>query len=112
MIDIDAPLDLTHPEAPAFLGAIQGNIIKGHGRDFTAHILMKMRGPMAEVMADVGVDALIGRNQAPLAQSWPAGGPKFTMANMVQMLGGEYFFAPSMSFLCNAVPGAASGATA
>lgn len=112
MIDIDAPLDLTHPEAPAFLGAIQGNIIRGQSRDFTAHVFIQMWGPVAEVLADVGVDALIGRNQAPLAQSWPAGGPKFTMANMVQMLGGEYFLAPSMSFFCNAVPGAASGATA
>jgi len=48
----------------------------------------------------VGVDAVIGQNSAPVAQTWPSGGTvKFTMANMVKMLGGEYFFAPSVPFL-------------
>ena len=47
-----------------------------------------------------GVDAVIGQNSAPIAQTWPSGGAvKFTMANMTKMRGGEYFFAPSMSFL-------------
>jgi Dyp-type peroxidase family len=44
MIDMEAPLDLEDPEADAFLEGIQGNIIKGHGRDFTRHLLLKMTG--------------------------------------------------------------------
>ncbi len=48
----------------------------------------------------VGVDAVIGQSATPAAQEWPAGsGKKFTMANFVTLLGGEYFFAPSMPFL-------------
>ncbi len=47
-----------------------------------------------------GVDAVIGQNEAPVPQEWPTGsGRRFTMANFVRMLGGEYFFAPSMAFL-------------
>ena len=33
-----APLDLARPEAPAFRAGIQGNILKGHGRDHVALI--------------------------------------------------------------------------
>jgi Dyp-type peroxidase family len=52
------------------------------------------------VQAGVGVDAVIGQNSAPLAQTWPSDGTEtFTMANFVRMVGGEYFFAPSMAFL-------------
>ena len=52
------------------------------------------------VRAGVGVDAVIGQNAAPVAQTWPSDGTvTFTMANFVRMLGGEYFFAPSMAFL-------------
>jgi Dyp-type peroxidase family len=52
------------------------------------------------VQAGVGVDAVTGQNPAPVAQSWPSDGTvTFTMANFVRMLGGEYFFAPSMAFL-------------
>jgi Dyp-type peroxidase family len=48
----------------------------------------------------VGVDAVIGQNSAAIAQTWPStGAVKFTMANLVKMKGGEYFFAPSMAFL-------------
>jgi Dyp-type peroxidase family len=48
----------------------------------------------------VGVDAVIGQNSAPGPQTWPSTGTvKFTMANLVKMKGGEYFFAPSMAFL-------------
>lgn len=47
-----------------------------------------------------GVDAVIGQNSAAIPQTWPSGGTvKFTMANLVKMKGGEYFFAPSMAFL-------------
>jgi len=48
----------------------------------------------------VGVDAVIGQNTAPAPQEWPNGsGIQFTMANFVKLLGGEYFFAPSIAFL-------------
>jgi deferrochelatase/peroxidase EfeB len=52
------------------------------------------------VQDSVGVDAVIGQNSSPLPQTWPSTGTtKFTMANFVTMLGGEYFFAPSIAFL-------------
>ncbi|MFD2091497.1 Dyp-type peroxidase [Blastococcus deserti] len=52
------------------------------------------------VRAGVGVDAVIGQNAQPAAQTWPSDGTvTFTMANFVKLLGGEYFFAPSMAFL-------------
>jgi Dyp-type peroxidase family len=44
MIDLDATLDLKDPEAGEFLRGIQGNIIKGHGRDNTRHLLLRMIG--------------------------------------------------------------------
>ncbi len=52
------------------------------------------------VVPNVGVDAVIGSHPAPLPQTWPGGGGRtFTMANFVNLRGGEYFFAPSMAFL-------------
>lgn len=52
------------------------------------------------VQAGTGVDAVIGQNDAPTDQTWPSTGDvKFTMANFIKMLGGEYFFAPSIRFL-------------
>ncbi|WP_298913989.1 hypothetical protein [uncultured Roseobacter sp.] len=52
------------------------------------------------VRPGTGVDAVIGQNESPVAQTWPSNGDvEFTMANFVRMLGGEYFFAPSMTFL-------------
>lgn len=50
------------------------------------------------VKEGVGIDAVIGQNHNPVAQIWPSN-VKHTMANFVKMLGGEYFFAPSISFL-------------
>ena len=63
----------------------------------------------------VGVDATIGHNAAATPQRWtyppdlgPSSNPQvangngdvqFTMANFVTLLGGEYFFLPSMTFL-------------
>ncbi len=49
MINMDAALNLEDSEADAFLEGIQGNVIKGHGRDFTRHILLKMTGDPAAV---------------------------------------------------------------
>lgn len=49
MIDLNRALDLDAPEAAAFLDAIQGNIVKGHGRDFTAHVLVRMRDDVPAV---------------------------------------------------------------
>lgn len=52
------------------------------------------------IQGNTGVDAVIGQNSTPVAQTWPSTGTaKFTMANFVKLLGGEYFFAPSISFL-------------
>jgi Dyp-type peroxidase family len=52
------------------------------------------------VKPGTGVDAVIGQHPAPEDQTWPSTGTfKFQMANFVRMRGGEYFFAPSMSFL-------------
>jgi hypothetical protein len=57
------------------------------------------------VKTGVGPDSTLGHNDAPIAQQWPlSGAPSaktFTMANFVTMLGGEYFFAPSPSFLAS-----------
>jgi deferrochelatase/peroxidase EfeB len=55
------------------------------------------------VKQGVGPDATLGRNDTRLAQQWPLNGnpaaAPFLMSNFVTMLGGEYFFAPSPSFL-------------
>jgi Dyp-type peroxidase family len=48
----------------------------------------------------VGVDAVIGQNTDPVPQVWPAPvDPPVTMANFVTLKGGEYFFAPSLTYL-------------
>jgi deferrochelatase/peroxidase EfeB len=52
------------------------------------------------VRESIGCDAVIGQNAAAINQTWPSNGTiKFKMANFVTMRGGEYFFAPSISFL-------------
>ena len=40
MVDLAQPVDLDDPGAQSFLEAVQGNIIKGQGRDHTAHIFL------------------------------------------------------------------------
>ena len=49
MIDLASPLDLTNPEAPEFLANLQGNILKSHGRDHTAHLLLRFTAAPAVV---------------------------------------------------------------
>jgi Dyp-type peroxidase family len=55
------------------------------------------------VQTGIGPDATLGNNATNLEQQWPVGGQPnvqaFRMANFVTMAGGEYFFAPSLSFL-------------
>ena len=57
------------------------------------------------VMTGVGADAVLGRNTTRLAQQWPLNGTPaakaFLMSNFINMLGGEYFFAPSPAFLAS-----------
>jgi Dyp-type peroxidase family len=40
MIDLSQSIDLNDPDVRPFLADVQGNIIKGHGRDYTAHIFL------------------------------------------------------------------------
>jgi deferrochelatase/peroxidase EfeB len=40
MVEINQPLDMDAPDAEAFMRGVQGNIIKGHGRDHTAHVFV------------------------------------------------------------------------
>lgn len=40
MIDLASPLDLDDPQVAAFLEGVQGNILKGHGRDHTVHLFI------------------------------------------------------------------------
>lgn len=42
-IDLAKPLDLQEPDAERFLKHLQGNILKGHGRPFAAHIFLRFR---------------------------------------------------------------------
>jgi hypothetical protein len=60
------------------------------------------------VKQGVGPDATLGHNDTRLAQQWPLNGnpaaAPFLMSNFVTMLGGEYFFAPSVAFLSELAP--------
>lgn len=47
MIELSKPIDLADPDASAFLARIQGNLIKGHGRDHTAHVFVRFPSPAA-----------------------------------------------------------------
>lgn len=40
MVEINQPLDWAAPDAEAFMQGLQGNIVKGHGRDHTAHVFV------------------------------------------------------------------------
>jgi deferrochelatase/peroxidase EfeB len=49
MVDLNSSLDLDDPQAEGFLEGIQGNILKGHGRDFTAHLFVRFGDDVAAV---------------------------------------------------------------
>lgn len=77
MTDLTRPLDLDHPGADAFLQGIQGDIIKGHGRVRTAHILLAMTGDPAAVrswVADFAAQQVTTAHRARQAPS--PGGPR------------------------------------
>jgi deferrochelatase/peroxidase EfeB len=44
-MDLSGPIDLNNPEAATFLAGVQGNVIKSHGRDHTAHIFVRFASP-------------------------------------------------------------------
>lgn len=41
MVTLTDLLDLDDTDADAFLEGLQGNIVKGHGRDFTRHVFVR-----------------------------------------------------------------------
>jgi deferrochelatase/peroxidase EfeB len=49
MVTLTELLDLNDADADAFLEGIQGNIVKGHGRDFTRHVFMRFGEDVAAV---------------------------------------------------------------
>jgi Dyp-type peroxidase family len=59
MTDLSRPIDLNDTGVRPFLAAVQGNIIKGHGRDHTAHVFLRfpadakaVRSWLAELAGD------------------------------------------------------------
>jgi deferrochelatase/peroxidase EfeB len=51
MPDLAQPLDPAAPDAAAFLETIQGNILKSHGRDHTAHVFVRFNASRAQARA-------------------------------------------------------------
>jgi Dyp-type peroxidase family len=49
MVTLTQLLDLDDPDADAFLEGVQGNIVKGHGRDFTRHMFVRFGEDVAAV---------------------------------------------------------------
>jgi len=47
MTDLQQPLDLDDPGAEEFLDGIQGNILRSHGRNFSAHLILRISGEVA-----------------------------------------------------------------
>jgi deferrochelatase/peroxidase EfeB len=51
MINLNQPIDLNDAGVRPFLADVQGNIIKGHGRDYTAHIFLRFPADTKAVRA-------------------------------------------------------------
>lgn len=51
MIELKSPIDLEDPAARPFLRGVQGNIIRGHGRDHTAHVFVRFGANVPGVRA-------------------------------------------------------------
>jgi len=86
MTELKRPLDLDHPGAEEFLRGIQGNIVKGHGRKRTAHVLLRAIGDPADVrrwiagFADRSVTTAFDARRAAAAwKATPGPGEPFAM---------------------------------
>jgi deferrochelatase/peroxidase EfeB len=86
MVDINAPLDLSDPEASRFLGGIQGNVLKGHARDHAAHLLVRFKGAQGACrnwLHDFGQDHVISaKNQSDQIRAFKTQGDGGTFANL------------------------------
>src|ERR1700722_8435686 len=86
MVDINAPLDLSDPDALDFLGGIQGNILKGHARDHAAHLLVRFKGAHGACrnwLHDFGRDYLTSaKNQNDQIRAFKKQGDGGTFANL------------------------------
>ena len=49
MIDLTKPIDTNSSNSRRFLESVQGNILKGHGRDHTAHIFVQFQAEADEI---------------------------------------------------------------
>lgn len=76
MADLAQPLDPAAADAAAFLDSVQGNILKSHGRDHTAHVFVRFnasqaaaRGWCAELASGAVVSASVQEAQT---RAWRA----------------------------------------
>jgi hypothetical protein len=92
MVDINAPLDLSDPDALDFLGGIQGNILKGHARDHAAHLIVRFKGAQGACrtwLHDFGRDYLTSaKNQSDQIQAFKTQGDGGTFANLALSVSG------------------------
>ena len=51
MVSLSTPIDFRDPEATRFLSGVQGNILKAHGRDYTAHVFVRFPADYKNVRA-------------------------------------------------------------
>ncbi|RMH06927.1 MAG: hypothetical protein D6704_06125 [Nitrospirae bacterium] len=57
LINNTAPVDPTQEPFQTLFKNVQGNIVKGHGRDYAVHLLMKFKGQPADVRTWLGTIA-------------------------------------------------------
>lgn len=92
MVDINAPLDLSDPDALGFLGGIQGNILKGHARDHAAHLFVRFKGSEGACrtwLHDFGRNYLTSaKNQGDQIQAFKTQGDGGTFANLALSVSG------------------------